>query len=363
MNWTDDFLLERDTPDTVLRGQVQLALYAIHLASGNNIFCKSLRCSTIEQYVLAASSFLAQFSGLDYRKDASSDIRMGHLLAPIYKEIKRYETVPNRREPYTVAMHLEARSQAAGTPSLGLLRSLADGFELGLLAGLRLTEWAQPSGHGSILTPHRHDIPTITPRTRAFVVNDFRAELSSRAQVVGLDILNHPSDTVTKIWVKFRTQKNSHHGEERLFSRNPNPDGFCFVRSAISMLNRFRAISLLDPRVSVHSTPISIYWDATARVAKLVTGDDIETFMRYIAAKVYHLDPKTSSDALSRWSSHSLRVGACVLLHAMDFQPLDIQWLLRWRSMAFMIYLRNVAVLSQRQFRAFDRATATPHLF
>ena len=67
--------------------------------------------------------------------------------------------------------------------------------------------------------------------------------------------------------------------------------------------------------------------------------------------------------ALQKWSAHSLRVGACVLLHATGFTPLDIQWLLRWRSMAFMAYLRNLAGLATRQHQALDKAAGMPHIF
>lgn len=45
------------------------------------------------------------------------------------------------------------------------------------------------------------------------------------------------------------------------------------------------------------------------------------------------------------WGSHSLRVGACVGLHAVGFSPLDVQWMLQWRSLAFMACPRNIAVL------------------
>jgi hypothetical protein len=67
---------------------------------------------------------------------------------------------------------------------------------------------------------------------------------------------------------------------------------------------------------------------------------------RRAAAAVYKLDPITDAKSLALWSSHSLRVGACVTLDAMGFTDVQIMWLLRWKSNAFMTYLRNVAVLS-----------------
>ena len=85
--------------------------------------------------------------------------------------------------------------------------------------------------------------------------------------------------------------------------------------------------------------------------------------MRSLAVTVYNLHPTTNKKELQKWSSHSLRVGACVVLHSMGFSALDIQWLLRWRSNAFMAYLRNLAGLADRHNEAHDRAHAMPHLF
>jgi hypothetical protein len=85
--------------------------------------------------------------------------------------------------------------------------------------------------------------------------------------------------------------------------------------------------------------------------------------MRNIAAAVYQLSFDKHKEELQRWSSHSLRVGACVILHSMNFSTTQIQWLLRWRSDSFKVYLRNTALLSDQQHQALDQAAAMPHLF
>ena len=66
---------------------------------------------------------------------------------------------------------------------------------------------------------------------------------------------------------------------------------------------------------------------------------------------------------LQLWSAHSLRVGACVILHTMGFTGTQIKFLLRWKSDTFMMYLRNVALLSDQQDEAIDKAAALPDLF
>ena len=77
MNWRDTLLFEDPTPEMALR-----ALYAQHLGSSHSIYCKHIKATTVEAYVFAAATFLAQFSGVDFRKDNPSDTRSGHILYP-----------------------------------------------------------------------------------------------------------------------------------------------------------------------------------------------------------------------------------------------------------------------------------------
>ena len=361
MKWSDDLLLCSGHPDTPLRGQLQLAMYAIHLSLGNNIFCKSLRANTIEQYILAVASFLLSHTGIDFRRDRPSDLTFGRFLTPVYKELRRYDTVPTRREPYTVEMHSVMRQITGKAHPLSMTAALNDWFEMGLLAGFRLSEWAQPNSHPSPYSPQRIEKTGFSIPTRAFVPNDFRAEVAGVGPVSGLTIATHPVSSITKLWVRYRVQKNGQNGEERLYVRNPTEGGHCFVSSAHRALQRFITISRLVSGLNPASTPLAIYWDNTGKRPRSITSSAIDECLRALAQHVYHLDPVKDSEHLQRWGSHSLRVGACVVLHSMNFSALDIQWLLRWRSTAFMDYLRNNPLLPQRQFHAVDRAAAMPN--
>ena len=62
-------------------------------------------------------------------------------------------------------------------------------------------------------------------------------------------------------------------------------------------------------------------------------------FLQTIAKTVFHLDANDKD--LHRWTSHSLRVTACNLLHRQGFSDTYIQSRLRWRSNAFLDYIRN----------------------
>ena len=105
MKWSDNYLFEDDAEALAERAQLQLAMYAIHLSTGHSIYCKSIKVATIEQYLLAASSFLAHFSGRDFRRDSPTDSFNGVILQSVIRDLKKYETVPNRREPYNLQMH------------------------------------------------------------------------------------------------------------------------------------------------------------------------------------------------------------------------------------------------------------------
>ena len=345
-----------------MRGQLQLACYALHLSTGNSIYGKLIKASTIECYVRAVAKFLKGYTGIDCRYDRDS--RMGTYLTPTLKELRRYEKVPNRREAYDTTMHKLARKLALEVRSTSLISALADGFERGICAGLRCGEWAQPSGwNGSVSTPAQH--PTqrghIGSATRAIVPNDHRISTCDNRRLKGLGILAVPLSSIRSMWVKWRWQKNGEHGEEKKFARNPDSSGFCFVAATYRSLERFRDVAKQDATLDPSTTPLSVYWDDALSCASLITAIDIEEHMRLLAAVSYDLDPARDSDSLRLWSSHSLRVGAVVILHVMGFAPLDIQWLLRWKSTAFMVYLRNTSALAERQYRALDRAAAMPY--
>jgi hypothetical protein len=74
------------------------------------------------------------------------------------------------------------------------------------------------------------------------------------------------------------------------------------------------------------------------------------------------LDPSADKALLDRWSSHSLLIGACMILYAMGFTDTQIMWLLRWKSNTFMTYLRNVEVLAHKQNIAFSEVEAMPQI-
>lgn len=352
MGW-DNPMMEGELPR---KAQLALAMYAMHVWSGSSIFCKQVRYKTVVNYVNDAAKLMAMVGhGRDYRKDQPTDKTFGRILKQVYDEIQRYESVPNRREPVTPEMLREARKLGDATKDpYSLDAALSDWWAVAVLAGLRLCEWAQPTDQFSDPdSPHKN----IFGDTAAFCLGDIQAELVSGQPISAVQMLEHPREAISKVWITFRTQKNGDHGEKRLFVRNDEPNGFCMVAAILRIIGRFRDLCGVHSK----SIPLSVYRHTKDSPVTAITAKQIEEHMRRVAATVYRLNPKDNKTELQRWSSHSLRVGACVQLHTQGFSVTQIKFLLRWRSDAFMVYLRNTVTLSKQQNDAWNAALAMPN--
>ena len=134
----------------------------------------------------------------------------------------------------------------------------------------------------------------------------------------------------------WRYQKNQQNGECKLLTRNDAHKQFCGVRAALRICHR--AIHLRVAR----NSPLETYQTITKQT-RLLSNKHVEFALKQAARNVYHL--KTKKD-LQKFTCHSLRVGACVMLHIAGFSDTDIKFELRWRSDSFRDYLRNVLCMA-----------------
>ena len=358
MNWDDDPLM---ATMSIRRANLQLALYAAHLGSGETLLHRAIRVGTVKRYIADIAFIFRRIHKVarDVRYANPHDPKLCPELNAVFKELERYEKMPNRRDPFTPEMlHYQMkRAQELGHHGLlSLLSAIADWSEVNLFIGARLTEWAQPD--------NRHtdpDKPHIQPgyvQARAFCLSDLKFFRAGNKIFRSIDaVLRAPSEveTITLCW---RTQKNGQNGETRKFSRNHKPGGHCFVRAMLNIVKRFVALR----SSSDLTTPLALYRDTASQKTLLFTPRVIEQTMRDTAAAVYDLDPSIAShkETLSKWSAHSYRVGACCVLHSLGYSETQIKYLLRWRSNAFMDYLRNLKVVSDQHHRDLDRAAAFP---
>jgi hypothetical protein len=66
----------------------------------------------------------------------------------------------------------------------------------------------------------------------------------------------------------------------------------------------------------------------------------IQALIRDMAKRTYQCSNLKEADL--HFTGHSVRIGACVLLYCGGAKDIEIQHRLRWRSMAFLDYLRDM---------------------
>jgi len=101
--------------------------------------------------------------------------------------------------------------------------------------------------------------------------------------------------------------------------------------------------------------PLAVYRDGPLTTDRyLIYSDQVTELIRDVVCEVLNLDPVKDKDELARYSTHSLRVGACQILYANGFHAHEIKMLLRWQSEAFMTYLRDIAWVARKQIEAMN---------
>jgi hypothetical protein len=102
MKWTDDLYCMHMSKR---RFQIQMALYAQHLATGSNLMCMSIKLNTIKLYVRQCVSFFSLLNQWETNPLIISGTNTFFKeLKGLYDELQRWESIPDRREPFTVEM-------------------------------------------------------------------------------------------------------------------------------------------------------------------------------------------------------------------------------------------------------------------
>ena len=101
---------------------------------------------------------------------------------------------------------------------------------------------------------------------------------------------------------------------------------------------RARAICLGVPP----HLPIAVFQNPTGS-SQYIDDFHVTHMLQSLVKTIYNI---TNSNDLARFTTHSLRVGACVLLHETGQTPDFITARLRWRSDTYLMYLRNTPKLA-----------------
>ena len=127
------------------------------------------------------------------------------------------------------------------------------------------------------------------------------------------------------------------NGKSITYAKDSLNPRFCAVVKAFRIITRTKRLKV------VSGNPIAIYTSHHRSKVQCHYADN--THISFLSREtVKALCKITSKVDLNRFIAHSIRVGACVLLHAHGINSEIIQFRFRWRSDTFKLYLRNIDV-------------------
>ena len=323
-----------------------MACYTASLVSNGSIFCKTIKAATISNYLSDAAK-LSIMNRLQDPTKTSINQRSPYIRS-ILHEHKRWESMPNRREPLTYNMVNQAiiNNTRNHYCTNSLNSALTDWFILGMVTGARKSEWCQD--RSSILKSGTVT-PNIDGSSSAFIFSDFIFE--------DINGIRRNNDRDTAIFdaeivkIKWRFQKNNMNGQVLSYTANHNNPALCPVRAAMRI--RQRAMDLKVPP----SLPLAVFQNGIGH-SQYIDDKYVETLLRQLATQVYNI---TDTQELSRFTCHSIRVGACVLLHEANAKSDFIKFRLRWNSDSYLMYLRNTPKLAHQHNMATNFSSVPTH--
>ena len=315
-----------------------MACYTVSLTSNETVYCKTIKAATVTLYVSDAAKLATLCNKPDPSKNQLN--QRSSYITNVINEHKRWESMPNRREPLTYSMvdYLFKMVHNNISPQLDdSSAALADWLILGMQTGMRKSEWCQDryvlSKTGKV-TSNRDGSPS------AFTLDDFIFEGAR-----GCRISNSRTSTILNAQIlklRWRFQKNGNNGEILTYMCNDENKHRCPVQAALRI--RDRAIRLGVPP----ALPIAIFKNDQG-FSQYLDDFHVTHMLQFLARTIYNI---SKIEDLSRFTCHSIRVGACVLLHETGQSPDFIKARLRWSSDAYQMYLRNTPKLAMTHTQA-----------
>ena len=175
-----------------------------------------------------------------------------------------------------------------------------------------------------------HVYPSGKKVIKAFIANDF-VFLDRLGKIIDYQSLTDESrDVVKKLKCTWRIQKNRCNGQAITVSAEDKHPQICPVRAALCLVLQARRSGQTDNR------PVACYKVKNKLV--YLTGKRVAALFREAVKTIY---PNMSKIDLARYSAHSLRVWACVLLDESGMSPHFIMSRLHWMGNFFCMYLRE----------------------
>ena len=254
---------------------------------------------------------------------------------------EREENVAKQRSPITREMYSTLLDLAKESDIDSLESVVADWFTLIRITGLRCSEYAQKNQSDI----DEYEYPSGKRVIKAFIWNDWKFYNSNGRTIKIHSHRNKTKELPKKLKIIFRIQKNRRNGQSiTLVADDDHPD-ICPVRAAYRIYLRARRLGQSE------FEPMGIFVNKHG-IKKYLTGNKIADVLRSIARVVH---PDLSEDEIKRFSSHSGRVWALVLLDEAGMTPDFMTSRLRWMGESYKLYLRDTSVIQQKHIDALKK--------
>jgi hypothetical protein len=309
-------------------------MYTVGLTAGETIQDKAIKTATIKGYLAAASEYILTIG--ERQSCPMADPRTGKEHSKITRELKefeRWEKIPNRKDPLTKKMlNTLAKDMAPRTHIDSKENAFIDWCTVGLHMGYRRCEWASDKAAVKPEDVTRCENPT--KDIYQAVLDDYRLLGEQGKRLTTEEELTYSADKLSGAVITVRFQKNGHHGEKVSQAANTTQPDFCCARAIQRIKQRAKRLGLQGHH------PASAYRAFKKSVRpSFFHASMITKLLRKMAEITYDCDLK---EAGLNYTGHSLRIGATVILYCGGARDTDIQHRLRWRSMTFLTYLRDV---------------------
>ena len=308
-----------------------IACYLISLALGETINWQHIAATTVKEYFRA---YELLFKGRTVTTPDGKEDKIPYrfekdYVSLILTALDKYEGVKDRCNMITDRMMHLLYKHSKKHPTNSLPQALFDWIVVGRYNGARRAEWCQRTQ--TKFQTIRETMPSWpTEEAQAFLIEDF-VFLDSHGKILSARNTRR-GRLVHYVIIKWRYQKNMDHGQEITYARDRKNATFCPVEALVRII--CRAHDLDVPK----DHPIAVYEHEDGR-RLFITDTDVADILRTTASEAHNIPAEDPE--LKKWSSHSIRVTACNLLHRQMFSDSYIKNRLRWKSNCFQMYLRN----------------------
>ncbi len=167
---------------------------------------------------------------------------------------------------------------------------------------------------------------------KAFTANNFRF-FDKNSQAI-IELSNNSIDRVDRVCIIWHIQKNCQNNQTITLSSDKANTAICPILATLRLVLRVCCLSQPD------SMPVACYLKKDALA--YITGSRIAILFR---AAVRAVHPTISKEEEQQYSTHLLRVWACILLDEAGKSPDYIKKRLCWMGDSFWMYLHDTRII------------------